>query len=71
MELEPKYEALLKKKNSKAFIAEGKCWDESSDEDTQEYGNLALMAKSNEAESSSSSQVPILTSIAISPSQYK
>ena len=71
LELKAKYEALLKKQNSKAFIAEGKCWDDSSDEEIQEYGNLALMAKSNEAESSSSSQVPILTTIAMSSSQYK
>jgi hypothetical protein len=69
LELEAKYEALLKKQQGKAFIAEGKCWDDSDEEEEQEYSNYALMAFSDDGDSSS--QVPILTSLEMTPSQYK
>ncbi|KAL8107605.1 hypothetical protein AgCh_024134 [Apium graveolens] len=45
LELEAKYEALLKKQQGKAYIGEGKSWDETDDDDgCEEYGNYALMA---------------------------
>ena len=44
LELEVKYEALLKKQQSKAYIAEGKSWDDSENDEDEEFGNYALMA---------------------------
>ena len=57
LELEAKYEALLKKQTpGKAYIAEGKCWDDSdSDGEEQEFCNYALMANSKEEPSLSNS----------------
>ncbi|KAK1355317.1 CCHC-type domain-containing protein [Heracleum sosnowskyi] len=69
LDLEAKYEALLKKQQGKAFIAEGKCWDDSDEDEEQEYSNFALMVLSDDGDSSS--QVPILTSLDMTPSQYK
>ena len=73
--LEAKYEALLKETNSKkkgesqAYIAEGKCWDiTDEDEDDAEFCNLALMVNQ---EASSSSQVPTLTTKNMTVDQYK
>ena len=43
LELEAKYEALLKKQQGKAYIAEGKSWDDSDDDEDEEVGNYALM----------------------------
>ena len=37
------YDVSLKKKTCKAYLAEGKSWDDSESED-QKVGNLALMA---------------------------
>ena len=48
-ELKQKYEALLKKKQGKAYIAEGKSWDDSDNDDTEEFGNLALMVDTAES----------------------
>ena len=45
----------FKKGQGRAYVAEGKCWDESDDDEEEEYVNLALMAKSDEVSSSSSS----------------
>ena len=45
----------FKKGQGRAYVAEGKCWDESDDEEEEEYVNLALMVKSDEVSSSSSS----------------
>ena len=47
-ELKQKYEALLKKQQGKAYIAEGKSWDDSDNDDTEEFGNLALMEDTTE-----------------------
>ena len=33
LESEAKYQALLKKQQGKAYIAEGKCWDDSDDDE--------------------------------------
>ena len=45
LELEAKYEALLKKQQGKAYIAEGKSWDDTDDDvENEEFGNYALMA---------------------------
>ena len=61
-ELEQKYNALLKKQSGRAYIAEGKSWDD-SDNDDEESGNLALMASSDIASTSkpasSSTQVTL------------
>lgn len=63
LELEAKYEALLKKQSSKTYIAEGKCWDESdSDEEEAEFCNFALMANSRDGESSSTNQGKLIAS---------
>ena len=50
LELEAKYEALLRKQTpGKAYIAKGKCWDDTdSDEEEREFCNYALMANSKE-----------------------
>ena len=53
LELEGKYEALLKKQQSKAYITEGKSWDDSENDKDEELGNYALMAL-EQGESSSS-----------------
>ena len=73
LELKTRYEALLKKYESgKAYIAEGKCWDDSdNDEEEPELCNYALMAHSKEEGTSSESQVPILTTIDMFADDYK
>ena len=43
-ELKQKYEALMKKQQGKAYIAEGKSWDDCDNDNTEKYGNIALMA---------------------------
>ncbi|KAL8155394.1 hypothetical protein AgCh_000686 [Apium graveolens] len=53
LELEAKYEALLRKQQGKAYIAEGKSWDDSDNDDDEEVGNYTLMAL-DQGESSSS-----------------
>ncbi|KAK1378961.1 hypothetical protein POM88_025705 [Heracleum sosnowskyi] len=55
----------------RAYVAEGKCWDESDDEDEEEYVNLALMASTDEVTSTSSSQVPSLVLLDMSIDEYK
>ncbi|KAL8149628.1 hypothetical protein AgCh_006582 [Apium graveolens] len=61
--LEAKYEALLKKQQSKAYIAEGKSWDDSDNDEDEEVGNYALMALEQGESSSSKTRVPTLTII--------
>ena len=53
-ELKHKYEALLKKQQGKAYIAEGKSWDDSDNDDTEEFGNLALMVDTTKSTLTSS-----------------
>ncbi|MCH98016.1 hypothetical protein A2U01_0019015 [Trifolium medium] len=48
---------------------EGKCWDDSDEDEPEEYGNYALMAK--EESSPSSHELPILTTLDITTAQYK
>ena len=44
MVLEANYEAHLKKQQGKAYIAEGKSWDDTDeDDDNEKFGNYALM----------------------------
>ena len=69
-ELKQKYEALLRKQQGKAYIAEGKSWDDSDNDDTEEYGNLALMADSTES-TPTSSKVSLLSTVEMSNSYYK
>ena len=38
-ELKSKYDVLLRKQQGKAYVAEGKCWDDSNEEEDEEYGN--------------------------------
>ena len=45
------YDVSQKKKSGKAYLAEGKSWDDSESED-EEVGNLALMAISDNPSSS-------------------
>ncbi|KAL8121453.1 hypothetical protein AgCh_018255 [Apium graveolens] len=56
LELEAKYEALLKKQQSKTYIAGGKSWDDSDIDEDEEVGNYALMALEQGESSSSKSQ---------------
>ena len=69
VKLKQRLEAMVAKHKGRAYIAEGRSWDD-TDSDEEEYGNLALMADSLE-ELSPSSQVPILTTIDMSISEYK
>ena len=69
-ELRQKYEALLKKQHGKTYIAEGKSWDDSDNDDTEEYGNLALMADTTES-TPTSSKVSLLSTVEMSNSDYK
>ncbi|KAL8090750.1 hypothetical protein AgCh_039990 [Apium graveolens] len=71
LELEEKYDALLKKQQGKAYIAEGKSWDDLDNDEDEEVGNYALMALEQGDSSSSKSQVPTLTTIDLNVSQYK
>lgn len=52
-------------------MAKGKCWGDSDDEEEEEYVNLALMAKSDDEASTSSSQVPSLILLDMSKAEYK
>ncbi|KAL8126037.1 hypothetical protein AgCh_013361 [Apium graveolens] len=63
LELEAKYDALLKKQQGNAYIIEGKSWDDSDNDEDEEVGNYALMALEQGDSSSSKSQVPTLTTI--------
>ena len=71
MELEAKYEALLKKQQGRAYIAEGKSWYNTDEDEPEEYGNFALMANSNEESSGHRNEVPTLTTVELSSAQYK
>ncbi|KAL8126284.1 hypothetical protein AgCh_013535 [Apium graveolens] len=71
LELEAKYEALLKKQQSKAYIVEGKTWDDSDNDEDEEVRNYAFMALEQGESSSSKTQVPTLTTIDLNMSQYK
>ncbi|KAL8131841.1 hypothetical protein AgCh_007668 [Apium graveolens] len=53
---ESKYDALLKKQQGKAYIAEDKSWDDSDNDEDEEVGNYALMALEQGDSSSSKSQ---------------
>ena len=61
---------MLKKQHGKAYIAEGKSWDDSDNDDTEEYGNLALMADTTES-TPTSSKVSLLSTVEMSNSDYK
>ena len=69
-ELKQKYEALLKKQHGKAYIAEGKSLDDSDNDDTEEYDNIALMADTTES-TPTSSKVLLLSTVEMSNSDYK
>ncbi|KAL8155673.1 hypothetical protein AgCh_000901 [Apium graveolens] len=71
LELEAKYEAFLKKQQSKAYIAEGKSWDVSENDEDEEFGNYTLMALEQGESASSKSHVPTLTTIDLNVNQYK
>ncbi|KAL8127866.1 hypothetical protein AgCh_014705 [Apium graveolens] len=56
----------------KAYIAEGKSWDDTDiDDEDEEVGNYALMAFEHGEASTSKSKVPTLTTIDLNASQYK
>ncbi|KAL8157029.1 hypothetical protein AgCh_001943 [Apium graveolens] len=71
LELEAKYDALLKKQQGKAYIAEGNSWDDSDNDEDEEVRNYAFMALEQGDSSSSKSQVLTLTTIDLNVSQYK
>ncbi|KAL8092201.1 hypothetical protein AgCh_034479 [Apium graveolens] len=71
LELEAKYEALLRKRKNKAYIAEGKSWDDSGNDKDEEFGNFALMGLKQGESSSSKLQTPTLTTIDLNMNQYK
>ena len=53
-ELKKKYDALVKKHQGKSYIAEGKSWDDSDNDDSEEFGNLALMEDTTDSTPTSS-----------------
>ena len=61
---------MLKKQHCKAYIAEGKSWDDSENDDTEEFGNLALMADTTES-TPTSSKVSFLSTVEMSNLDYK
>ena len=69
-ELKQKYDELLKKQQGRAYIAEGKNWDDSDNDEEGEYGNFALMADSP-GTSPRSPQVSLLSTTDLSNSEYK
>ena len=69
-ELKQNYEALLKKQQGKTYIAEGKSRDDSDNDDTEEYGTIALMAYTTES-TATSSNVSLLSTVEMSNSDYK
>ncbi|KAL8133711.1 hypothetical protein AgCh_008957 [Apium graveolens] len=72
LELEAKYESLLKKQSGKAYIAEGKSWDDYDiDDEDEKVGNYALMTFEKGEAFTSKSNVPNLTIIDLNASQYK
>ncbi|KAL8120267.1 hypothetical protein AgCh_017429 [Apium graveolens] len=71
LELEAKYEALLRKQQSKAYIVEGKSSDDSENDEDEEFGNYAFMALEQGESSSSKSKTPTLTTIDLNMNQYK
>ena len=68
--LKQKYDALVKKHQSKAYIVEGNSWDDSENDDNEEFGNLALMADTIES-TPTSSKVSFLSTVEISNTYYK
>ena len=69
-ELKQKYDALVKKHQGKAYIAEGKSWDDSDNDDNEEFGNLALMADTIDS-TPTSSKVSFLSTVEMSNTDYK
>ncbi|KAL8092904.1 hypothetical protein AgCh_034962 [Apium graveolens] len=69
LELEVKHEALLKKQQGNAYIAKGKSWD--ATDENEEFENYALMALEKGESSSLKSKVLTLTTIDLNISQYK
>ena len=63
------YDELLRKQQGRAYIAEGKNWDDSDNDDEGEYGNFALMADSP-GTSPRSPQVSLLSTSDLSNSEY-
>ena len=69
-ELKKKYDALVKKHQGKAYIVEGKSWDDSDNNDSEEFGNLALMADTIDS-TPTSSKVSFLSTVEMSNTDYK
>ena len=69
VELKQKYDELLKKQQDRAYVVEGKNWDDSDNDDEGEYGNFALMADSLETPPHSP-QVSLLSTSDLSNSEY-
>ena len=69
--LKSKLDAMVAKHQGKAYIAEGKSWDDSESDEDVEYGNFALMADSTEASPQSSQVTPTLTPTVMSSTAYE
>ena len=61
---------MLKKQQGKTYIAEGKSWDDSNNDDTEEFENLALMVDTTKS-TPTSSKVSFLSTVEMSNSDYK
>ena len=60
-----------KKGQGIAYVAEGTCWEETDEEESEQMVNLALMANSGDEASSSSSQVPSLVGLDMTVGECK
>ena len=60
-ELKQKYDALVRKHQGNTYIAEGKSWDDSHNDEEETFGNLTLMASTSDS-TPSSSKVSFLSS---------
>ena len=69
-ELKQKYDALVKKHQGKAYIAKGTIWDDSDNDNSEEFGNLSLMAYTTDS-TPTSKKVSFLSTVEMSISYYK
>ena len=60
----------VKEATRESLHCRGKSWDDSDNDDTEEYGNLALMADTTES-TPTSSKVSFLSTVEMSNSDYK
>ena len=61
---------MVKKHQGRAYIAEGKSWDDSDNGDDEAFGNFALMADTTKS-TPTSSKVSFLSTVEMSNTDYK